>query len=276
MHLSLCTISFRHHLTSLPELADFAHKNGLDGIELWAPHAKNLPDHLGFNTAWLSSLGIDISMLSGYLPTTGPREAGRREVRTLCSLARQWQTTKLRTFAGTSASACTNSAERDGLVYRLREYCREAEQSGLELLIETHPNTYADCTTSTLELLERVDHPALKVNLDVLHLWEAKEDPSVAWRRLAPYVRHMHFKNISSEQHLEVFAPANVYSAAGSREGMVPLFRGACDYTAFLRALPQDRTHCVSLEWFGDRAASTIAQDARELRGGMWKAAQAG
>ena len=35
MRIALCTISFRHHLVSIGELARFARGHGFDGIELW-------------------------------------------------------------------------------------------------------------------------------------------------------------------------------------------------------------------------------------------------
>ena len=44
MKLSICTISFRHHLHSIDQLAHFAKTKGFQGIELWGVHAKNLAD----------------------------------------------------------------------------------------------------------------------------------------------------------------------------------------------------------------------------------------
>jgi 3-dehydroshikimate dehydratase len=60
---------------------------------------------------------------------------------------------------------------------------------------------------------------------------------------------------------LDVFAPDNVYSAAGSRLGMVPLFEGAFDYDAFLADLACDSRLEASLEWFGDDVMSTLSHD---------------
>ena len=41
------------------------------------------------------------------------------------------------------------------------------------VLLETHPNTLTDTLPSTIELLEEVNHPNLKINLDFLHIWES-------------------------------------------------------------------------------------------------------
>jgi len=266
MHLSLCTISFRHQLVSLPELATFAVGAGLDGIELWAAHARSLKPQPGLNGDWLDAMGLGVSMLSDYLPFAGPYLQGREKLRELCILARHWNTRKIRVFAGKKASAECTAADWHALVCRLRDYCFQAEEAGMTLLLETHPYTGADTTEATEELLVAVDHPALKVNLDVLHIWEAGEDPVRAWRRLAPQVQHLHLKNIRHRQYLPEFAPDNVYSAAGSRAGMVPLFEGACDFAHFLHSLPGDRVHSASLEWFGPDPLKVIARDSQQIR----------
>lgn len=266
MHLSLCTISFRHHLVSLPELATFAARSGLDGIELWAAHARSLRSQPALNGRWLDAMNLDVSMLSDYLPFTGSARKGEEKLEDLCEMAAHWNTTKLRIFAGKKASADNTALEVQALVSRMRDYCQQAHESGRELVIETHPHTQADTIGSTLELLSAVDHPALKINLDVLHIWEAGEDPIKAWHRLSPHVHHLHFKNISQRKHLPVFAPENVYSAAGCREGMVPLFEGAYDFAAFIEMLPRDRVHSASLEWFGHDPYGVIAEDSQQVR----------
>ncbi len=266
MHLSLCTISFRHQLVSLPELATYAAGAGLDGIELWAAHARGLKHQPGLNGDWLDAMGLGVSMLSDYLPFAGPYPQGRDKLRALCVMARHWGTHKIRVFAGQKASAECTVADWRALVCRLRDYCLQAEESGMTLVLETHPNTGADTTEATEELLAAVDHPALKVNLDVLHIWEAGEDPVRAWRRLEPYVLHLHLKNIRHRKYLPEFAPANVYSAAGSRAGMVPLFEGVYDFAGFLHSLPDDRVHSASLEWFGPDPFAVIARDGQQIR----------
>ncbi|KIC23262.1 3-dehydroshikimate dehydratase, partial [Leisingera sp. ANG-M6] len=65
---------------------------------------------------------------------------------------------------------------------------------------------------------------------------------------------------------LDVFAPANVYSAAGSRDGMVPLFEGAYDYSTLMAELAQDPACEASLEWFGDAVFQTLKGDIAQIR----------
>ncbi len=131
MHLSLCTISFRHHLVSLPELATFAARSGIDGIELWAAHARSLRSQPALNGRWLDAMNLDVSMLSDYLPFTGPAKKGEEKLEDLCEMAEHWNTKKLRIFAGKKASADSTALEVQSLVSRMRDYCQQAHGSGV-------------------------------------------------------------------------------------------------------------------------------------------------
>jgi 3-dehydroshikimate dehydratase len=261
MRLAVCTISFRHHVISLDELASFAQAERFQGIELWGSHAKNLADQPEYGASWLRRYGLYVPMLSDYLPLEAPAAELRLKLETLSTLARHWGARKLRTFAGRRSSAEASRNERAHVVRRLHEACERLADQDQLLLVETHPSTLADTADSTLQLLAEVNHPALRVNFDVLHLWEGGDDPSVALARLRPYVSHYHLKNVSSRAQLGVFAPDNVYSAAGSRLGMVPLFEGAFDYGTFLADLAGDSRLEASLEWFGDDVMSTLSHD---------------
>lgn len=266
MKLSVCTISFRHHLISIEELARWAQAHAFDGVELWGAHAKNLWSEPHYDEAWLGScFGLRVSMLSDYLPLDGPIDALWAKLDRLCELASRWGTHKLRTFAGSTSTAATTSADRRRIVERLRAACERAQAQGMNLLVETHPHTLADSTEATLRLLAEVNHPALRINFDVLHLWEAGDEPAHALTRLRNHVSHFHLKNIGSREFLGVFAPANVYSAAGTRSGMVPLFEGAFDYAGFLAELACDEQLEASLEWFGDDVRRTLDHDRRAL-----------
>jgi 3-dehydroshikimate dehydratase len=265
MNLAVCTISFRHHLISIEEVARWAQAHRFQGLELWGAHARNLAPESDYGAEWLRGYGLSAVMLSDYLPLEAPAEELWTKLEQLSSLARRWGARKLRTFAGRHGSATTSPEERRHVVERLRGACRRLADRGQLLLVETHPSTLADTAESTLRLLHEVDHPDLRVNFDVLHVWEGGDEPTTALSRLRPYVSHFHFKNVSRRERLDVFAPANVYSAAGSRLGMVPLFEGAFDYGAFLPELASDARVDASLEWFGDDVKGTLSRDRRAI-----------
>ncbi|MFC3690817.1 sugar phosphate isomerase/epimerase family protein [Chenggangzhangella methanolivorans] len=266
MRLSLCTITFRHHLLSMKEIAAFARANGFDGIELWGAHARNLEASLIHGEEWLASFGLYAPMISDYLPTEGDTAVMRARGVALCQRARRWGAAKIRTFAGTKGSLETSASEWARLAVRLRELSAIAADHGVTLLVETHPRTLADRLASTIRLVEDVSHPAFGLNFDVLHVWEGGDDPLEALAALKPVVRHFHLKNVRSREDLRVFDPANVYAAAGRREGMTRLTEGALDFGPVLAALAEDPSAEASLEWFGDDCFDTLAHDARMAR----------
>ncbi|MBY0158062.1 sugar phosphate isomerase/epimerase [Cytobacillus pseudoceanisediminis] len=265
MKLSLCTISFRHHLQSIDQIAHYAQTNGFQGIEIWGVHAKNLAEDIHYGSEWLSSYNLETTMLSDYLPLDAPLPVLMTEMQKLCAMAHRWGTKKIRTFAGTKGSADISRLERIELVSRMKMLCKMAEAEGQMLLVETHPNTLTDNPSSTLQLIEETDHSALRVNFDVLHIWESGVDPIFALKQLRPYISHFHFKNIQSRSQLGVFAPNNVYAAAGSREGMVSLFEGAVDYRMFLREASNLMEMDASLEWFGPNVKDILTKDSKEI-----------
>jgi 3-dehydroshikimate dehydratase len=272
MNLAVCTISFRHHLTSIEEVASFAQAQRFQGIELWGAHARNLSLRPQYAADWLHGYGLEVLMLSDYLPLEGTPEALWASLDQLARLAQRWGARKVRTFAGRISSAEAGRDERRCLVERLRGACERLADRGLLLVVEIHPNTLADNVGSTLRLLDEVDHPALRLNFDVLHVWEGGDEPTSALAQLAPYVSHFHLKNVSSRERLDVFAPANVYSAAGSRLGMVGLFEGAFDYRTFLADLAGDVRVEASLEWFGDDVYGTLSRDRSAIAQlGRWR-----
>jgi 3-dehydroshikimate dehydratase len=266
MTISLCTITFRHQLISISEIANFARGNGFDGIELWGAHARNLASQLDKDADWLHDYGLLVPMISDYLPLESDAETLRRKTIELSGLARRWKAKKIRTFAGGRASHAVTDDERRRLAGELREVAATVADFGIDLLVETHPDTLADNAASTIRLIEEVDHPSLKINFDVLHVWEAGDDPLELHRRIAPLVRHYHLKNITDRRHLPVFAPANVYAAAGNRNGMTSLFTGLVDYRTIFSAIPAMSTGDVSLEWFGNDCFRTLARDCSALR----------
>jgi 3-dehydroshikimate dehydratase len=267
---ALCTISFRHHLVSLTQIAHFAAKHGFSGIELWGAHAQNLVESPEGDPALLTHLGLSVPMVSDYLPLRGDRQVALRKARRLCSLVRHWGAKKLRTFAGDLGSAEVTAELRRDWISRMRELCQLTDDYGVQLVVETHPNTLADTPASTLQLLAEVDHPALRINFDVIHVWEAQAEPIEVFRLMEPFISHMHLKNIIDRTALGVFAPANVYAPAGDRTGMVELFGGAFDFGHFLRGVRSDfplswRSLDASLEWFGPNVHSTLEHDSKQL-----------
>ncbi len=270
MKYSLCTISFRHQLISFTDIVQFAYENGFEGIELWGTHAQNLYMQERETTEreidYLKDKNLEVTMISDYLDISlladFQKTMGKCEQ--LVTLANWFNTNKIRTFAGQKGSEDFSEQERKEYVKRIRMICDLFAQHNMYILLETHPNTLTDTLPSTLKLLEEVNHPYLKINLDFLHIWESGADPIDSFQRLKPWIQHYHFKNISSAEYLHVFEPNNVYAAAGSRIGMVPLFEGIVNYDEIIREV-RDTDHFASLEWFGHNAKDILKEEMRAL-----------
>ncbi|WP_218398271.1 sugar phosphate isomerase/epimerase family protein [Alteromonas lipotrueae] len=266
MNLSICTISFRHQLISIEEIAQWAQANHFQGIELWGAHANNLTDQPRYDKQWLASYGLRATMLSDYLPLLVSENVLYHKVQHLCRLAKHWGASKIRTFAGGEGSLEYTEAQRDALFKRLQQVCDWLAPHDLNLVIETHPKTYADSVASTQAMFAHVNRDNLQLNFDVLHVWESGAEITRALEALLPHINHFHFKNISDARHLSVFAPENVYAAAGTREGMVPIFEGAVEYQNFIEFLHQHHSAGIanadtSLEWFGNHAKQVLSRD---------------
>jgi 3-dehydroshikimate dehydratase len=258
MRINACSVAFRHMNITAAALADYTLRHGFDGLEIWLPHARALAG------GWAAlPQRPPVPMLAGYLPLGEAAFAETGAVE-LCRLARHWQAGKLRLFAGNDGSASMAPTLRDRVTRDLRHVVHVAADHGLRIAVETHPGTLADTPGAALQLLQAVDHPALGLNFDVLHVWEAGCDPLAARALLAPHILHYHLKTVTSRACLPVFAPANIHDANGSRDGICPLFDGALDYAAILAGLP--RVAEGSLEWFGPDPASTMAADLVRIR----------
>ncbi|EEM84235.1 MULTISPECIES: sugar phosphate isomerase/epimerase family protein [Bacillus] len=270
MKYSLCTISFRHQLISFTDIVQFAYENGFEGIELWGTHAQNLYMQERETTErelnFLKDKNLEITMISDYLDISlsADFEKTIEKSEQLVVLANWFNTNKIRTFAGQKGSNDFSEQERKEYVKRIRKICDVFAQHNMYVLLETHPNTLTDTLPSTIELLEEVNHPNLKINLDFLHIWESGADPIDSFQRLKPWTLHYHFKNISSADYLHVFEPNNVYAAAGSRIGMVPLFEGIVNYDEIIQEV-RGTDLFASLEWFGHNSKEILKEEMKVL-----------
>ncbi|MGO4543547.1 sugar phosphate isomerase/epimerase family protein [Paenibacillus sp. 2TAB23] len=279
MKIALCTISFRHQLISMNELIAFAAANGFNGIELWGTHARSIYEAKGSYGrmedpgAQITKHGLEVSMLSDYLNIALDVDYSRiaEQTKQVIALANWFNVSRIRTFAGERPSGEAGRAEWTQYLERLRFIGDLCASAGKKLLLETHPNTLADRLDSTLRLMEELDHPAIRLNLDVFHMWESGADPLASLALLNPWVDYYHLKNSASLQQAKLFEPHNVYSPSGDRSGMVPLCEGAIDYRPVLEQIKRDANGAqadrfASLEWFGANSQAVLAQDIAFIR----------
>ncbi len=258
MRVHACSVALRHTSISAQDLARQVLGAGFDGVEIWAPHAERMADD------WAAlPLRPNVPMLSGYLPLGTPAFS-RDQARRLVALTARWKAPRLRLFAGGLGSGSTGIDDHCAILRDLRVVADMAQNHGIRIAIETHPGTLADSLPATLALMHQLDHPAIGLNVDILHVWEGGADPIAALPALAPYLLHLHLKSVTGRDRLGVFAPDNIHDPQGSRDGICPLFDGVLDYDAILRALPDDAD--VSLEWFGPAPMAVMRADLARIR----------
>lgn len=276
MKIALCTISFRHQLISMKELAQFAVAHGFDGIELWGTHARSFyEESLQFENfedprALLKQNGLVISMISDYLNIAENINFTQIEEQTkrLISLADWLGVSRIRTFAGERPSTDVSEQERAQYVEKLNFIGDLCESSGKKLLLETHPNTLADQLDSTLQLMNELAHASIGINLDFFHLWESGTEPLIALEKLGRWADNFHLKNMISLELAKQFEPQNVYSPSGDRRGMIALSEGAIDYRPVLEKIKtlSKAENFWSLEWFGENPKAILSQDIQFIR----------
>lgn len=266
MRFSLCTISFRHQLISFQEISSFARKHRFDGIEMWGIHGEHLYEHARHATELeLSALRrehIHISMLSDYLNIDDESEFRNTVERCnrLIELAEWFGSPRIRTFAGQKSSMAISKAERERYIERLLILYDRCSKSGVQLIVEIHPGTLADSLSSILQLLNEVGRDKLRLNFDVMHVWEFGGNIMEHYETLETWVDYFHFKNVTSASGVGLFEPNNVYAASGKRKGMSILHDGIIDYREVLKRIV-NRDCYAALEWFGPAPLTVLEQE---------------
>jgi sugar phosphate isomerase/epimerase len=114
----------------------------------------------------------------------------------------------------------------EAVVAMLKESAKIARDHGVVLALENH----IDYTSAEiLEIIERVDSDALKVNFDTGNTLRMMEDPVAAARRLGPYTVATHTKDVDACRHVR---PEEWYFFSS-----VPVGTGLIDIPGVVRAL---------------------------------------
>jgi sugar phosphate isomerase/epimerase len=109
----------------------------------------------------------------------------------------------------------------DLFVEMLQPVIEHAEKEGVLLLIEPEPGLLIETADQALELMGRLDSPAVGLNFDIGHSFCVGDEPAEAIPRLAPYLRHVHLEDIAATRVHQHLIPGD----------------GVIDFAATLRAL---------------------------------------
>ena len=126
------------------------------------------------------------------------RKAQLDEARRFIDLAHRMNVPYVRVFGDKILAGQTKEATVDRVVSGLRELGQHAKGSGVQVLMESHGD-FPDSPT-LLELMKDVAMPEVGILWDTHHTFSmGKEQPSVTYGRLKPYIRHTHIKDSTGE-----------------------------------------------------------------------------
>ena len=145
-------------------------------------------DQLGFERVW--AWGHPSGLKSGNDP-----DAAQDLIRHIAH-ARAIGATVIRICCGGRRTRpATWDEHRSKLIPMLREIVGHAEDAGVVLAIENHIDFLAD---ELIEVVTTIDSPSLGVCLDTANNLRILEDPMEAIRKLVPYARASHIKDVAA------------------------------------------------------------------------------
>jgi 3-oxoisoapionate decarboxylase len=203
---------------------------GVDGVSLESCFFDSLePAYLSEIKAVLDQKGLERVLAWGHPDglEAGRNRAAWREMNELIPRARFMGADIMRIVASSLMFRFEpHEPQIEAIVKMLRESVQIAEDQGVVIALENH----IDYTSAEiLQILERVDSPALRVNFDTGNTLRMMEDPVAAARRLGPYTVATHTKDVDACRHVR---PEEWYFFSS-----VPVGTGLIDMPGVVRAL---------------------------------------
>ena len=198
MKASFCTLVFGDTQADMAEAIPRLAKMGYHGLEFWDQYLCTAD--LGWLKETMDEHDLRIVQICPYFDFMTGEEAYRKSImdaRRYVEYARKLDAMYVRTYTGSIGSDDATSEQWDACVRGLKEICRLGEPYGIAFPLETHqvmhsgPNL-TDRSATTLRLLEDVDMPNLKVNLQTPLL---DEPINYTAEQLGEQVVHLHAHN---------------------------------------------------------------------------------
>jgi len=89
-------------------------------------------------------------------------------------------------------------------VQRTKELCEVASDNGVTLAVEFEPNFVVGTTKQTLQLIEDVASDALRINMDIGHVFLEDPNPMEAIASCKGMVVHAHIENMAKGVHRHI------------------------------------------------------------------------
>jgi len=173
---------------------------GLDGIEVYRPFVRPSTEaRLNELVRLIGQAGLEISMFTSYANfVSGAMKKEIASVKRDVDWAVICGTQAVRLTAGGPLGTLSAEEGARRAARGLRSCLDYAEQRGVHLALEDHP-PFGDRVTDFLRILELVDDPRLKVNLDTSNCFVVGDSPVQLTRAVSDRVVHLHVSDVSSD-----------------------------------------------------------------------------
>lgn len=200
----------------------------------------------------VAAAGLKLSALSSHSQLSKP-EIAVEYLKQAARFAKECGAPIINTHEGRKQTWTTEEEDFVLIKYSIMEVVKVAEPRGIKIGLETH-QTYSLVPDKYEKILNLVKSPAVGANFDTGNAYLGGLDPIEQIRRFAPYIIHLHAKDISFEQS-EAERGKVMGTAVGCACG-----DGVIDWAevvALLRPLPQDLVLSVECGTL-DQAARSI------------------
>ncbi len=178
---------------------DFCGQAGFEGVELisyfWKDkeaELKALPKWLKRNRLKLAGYGTRSNFLSRKPEEI---EQSLQNIREAVADAKRIGAKVCRVFGGSSIQGWTTEDALAQVVASFRQLTPEAENAGVTLVVENHGG-FPATADEVLAVIEGVDSRNFASLFDTGNFIGAAEDAAKAAKKLAPYVKHVHVKDV--------------------------------------------------------------------------------
>lgn len=159
-----------------------------------------------------------------------------------------------------------SDVEFEGLLDRIRTAAKiSSEEYGLTVCLHAHAAGFVEFEDEIERVLDAIDQRLMKICLDSGHSLYAGFDPVAFYRRYAPRVEYLHFKDIDPDVRERVVANRTGFYEACAQGVFCNLGKGAVDFKALKEAIEEEGFNgWATIEQDCDPAGDTTpVEDAR-------------
>lgn len=254
MKLSITIVSFGRYFgqgkMDIKGFINYCGNLGVEGVDL-GYYWKN-EEEIEKVSGWLkeNNLNLDCYIVSNdfALPNEKDRQKEVEKVKRSIDIAVRLGVDIVRVFGGNIKEGLTYNIAKEWIVGSLRQVASYAAERNVILALENHGKLCGK-SSQIIDILNSVDSPSLKVNIDIANFLCVDEDPLKAIAKLSPYMVYVHvkdFKEVNEEYKdgdVIVSSGGKRYVGSVAGEGIIDL------EGAFKRFKKADYTGYLSLEY---------------------------